>query len=242
MSTPSLLSPTTLHDKLVVTQDRSEDQTEEGAMAASPIHEPEGALSAAETLTLIEAQERRTRADLRPNPLGLFLPWGLAYLVAFGAVWLAVGPGVLPSAVAAVTVAAAFVAAVTTVLLTMRRALRGVAGPSRRVGALYGWSWPLGFAALGVANSQLAGYGVPAPVVSLIWSGSALVVVGLLTLAGGLLWPGSGQYALGVWILVSAAVSVVVGYPANFLVLALAGGGGFVVLAVVAHLRTRRGA
>jgi hypothetical protein len=235
-----------LYGKLIAAQDRSEEQTEEHDMAASsthePAHGPDSPLSPAESLTLIADQEQRTREGLRPNPLGLFLPWGLAYLVAFGAVWLDVGPGVLPSAVTTVVVAVAFAAAMTTALLTMRRAFRGVAGPSQRVGALYGWSWPLGFAVLGVANSQLVGYGVPAPVISLIWSGSALVVVGLLMLAGGLLWPGSGQYALGVWILISAAVSVVVGYPANFLVLALAGGGGFIVLAVVAHLRMRRGA
>lgn len=211
-------------------------------MAASPTHEPDSPLSAAESLTLIEDQERRTRAGLRPDPLGVLLPWGLAYLVAFGAVWLTVGPGVLPPLVTTVVVALAFVGAMTTVLLTMRRTFRGVAGPSQRVRVLYGWSWPLGFAVLGVANSQLVGYGVPGPVISLIWSGSALIVVGLLTIAGGLLWPGSGQYALGVWILVSAAASVVVGHPANFLVLALAGGGGFVVLAVVSRLRMRRGA
>lgn len=38
----------------------------------------------------------------------------------------------------------------------------------------------------------------------------------------------------------SAALSMVVGYPANFLVLSLAGGGGFVVLALVAWSRGRR--
>ena len=211
-------------------------------MAASPMHEPEGTLTPAESLSLMEEQGRRTRADLRPDPLGIFLPWGLAYLVAFGAVWLTVGPGVLPPLVTTLVVALAFVAALTTVVLTTRRTFRGVAGPSQRVRALYGWSWPLGFAVLGVANSQLMGYGVPGPVISLIWSGSALTVVGLLTITGGLLWPGSGQYALGVWILVSAAASVVVGYPANFLVLALAGGGGFIVLAVVSRRRMRRGA
>ena len=53
-----------------------------------------------------------------------------------------------------------------------------------------------------------------------------------------MLWPGSGQYALGVWILLSSALSVLVGYPANFLVLALAGGGGLVVMAVVARARS----
>ena len=48
-------------------------------MTASPTHEPEGPMSPAESLTLIEDQERRTRAGLRPDPLGIFLPWGLAY-------------------------------------------------------------------------------------------------------------------------------------------------------------------
>lgn len=213
-------------------------------MAASPTHEPthepDRALSPAESLSLIQAQERRAHAGLHPDPLGLFLPWGLAYLVAFGAVWLTVGPGVLATAVTTVVVAVAFLAAMTTVLVTLRRTFRGVAGPSQRVRALYGWSWPLGFAVLGVINSQLVGYGVAPPVISLIWSGSALVVVGLLAIAGGLLWPGSGQYALGVWMLISAAVSVAVGYPANFAVLALAGGGGFIVLAVVMRVRSGR--
>jgi hypothetical protein len=51
--------------------------------------------------------------------------------------------------------------------------------------------------------------------------------------------PGSGQYALGVRIVVPSALSVLVGYPANFLVLALAGGGGLVVMAVVARVRSR---
>jgi hypothetical protein len=135
-----------LHDKLVVTQDRSGEQTEEHLMTASPTHEPEGPMSPAESLSLMEEQGRRTRADLRPDPLGIFLPWGLAYLVAFGAVWLTVGPGVLPPLVTTVVVALAFVAALTTVVLTTRRTFRGVAGPSQRVRVLYGWSWPLGFA------------------------------------------------------------------------------------------------
>lgn len=208
--------------------------------ASSDPRHVDGPLTAAESLALIDTEERRVRAGLRPDPRGIFLPWGLAYLVAFGAVWLTVALGVLPVADTTVLVVLAGLGAVTTVALTLRRTFRGLAGPSRRVRARYGWSWVLGFVVLGVANGQLAGLGLPAPVVSLLWSSSALVLVGLLMIAGGLLWPGSGQYALGVWMLVSAALSVVVGYPSNFLVLALGGGGGFVVLAVVDRVRAGR--
>jgi hypothetical protein len=208
-------------------------------MAAST-HDADNALSPADSLALIDAQRRRTQRRLRPHPLGLYLPWGLAYLVAFGAVWLTLGPGLLPRSATVVVVAVCAVGAVATTLTTLVRTHHGVDGPTRRVAGRYGWSWPLAFATLGVVNTQLIGLGVPHETISLIWSSSALVVVGLLTLAAGLLWPGSGQYLLGVWILVSAALSMVVGYPANFLVLSLGGGGGFVVLALLAWSRGRR--
>ncbi|WP_433787709.1 hypothetical protein ACQPX6_12875 [Actinomycetospora sp. CA-101289] len=208
-------------------------------MAAST-HDPDHALSPEDSLALIDAQRRTTQRRLRPHPLALFLPWGLVYVVAFGAVWLTLGPGLLPAPATVVVVALAVVGAVATMLTALVRSHHGVEGPTRRVATRYGGSWALAFATLGVVNSQLIGLGVAPTTISLIWSSSALIVVGLLTLAGGLLWPGSGQYVLGVWILVSAALSIIVGYPTNFLVLSLAGGGGFVVLALVAWARGRQ--
>jgi hypothetical protein len=208
-------------------------------MTASPHHPDDRPLSPAESLALINAQGREAHRRLRPNPLGLYLPWGLAYLIAFGAVWLTVGPGVLPAAVTEVLVALSAVGAVATVGTTVARSHRAVPGPTRRTSTRFVWAWFVAFLVLGVTNGALADSGLSVATVSLIWSGSALLVVGLLLLAGGMLWPGSGQYALGVWILVSSALSVLVGYPANFLVLAVAGGGGLVVMAAVVHVRGR---
>lgn len=54
-----------------------------------------------------------------------------------------------------------------------------------------------------------------------------------------MLWREPVQYALGVWMLVAGAGSVFAGVPGNFLVLALAGGGGFLVLA--AYYRVKLG-
>ena len=51
-------------------------------------------LDAAASLDALESQQRRTARALTPSPYGLYLPWGLGYLVAFGAAWLAGGDDV----------------------------------------------------------------------------------------------------------------------------------------------------
>lgn len=204
-------------------------------------HEPGPAEhpTAADALATIDEAQQRTVRSLRPSPLGMFAPWGVGYLVGFGGVWLA-ARGMLPDAVVPVLLTVAGVVPVVSTGITLGRSNRGLAGTSRRIGALYGWAWVLGFAALCAINLRLTALGVPDPTLSLIWSGSALLVVGLLYLAGGALWNHVPQYVLGVWTLVTAVATVYVGYPANFLVLALAGGGGFVVLGVWLHVRARR--
>jgi hypothetical protein len=202
-------------------------------------HDPAEHPSAADALAAIDAAQQHTTASLRPSPLGMFLPWGLGYLVGFGGVWLAVR-GVLPGAVVTVLLVLAAVVPLISTGVTVARSTRGVSGPSRRVGALYGWAWLLGFAALVAINIRVGLLGVPGPTLSLLWSGSALLVVGLLYLAGGALWNHVPQYVLGVWTLVTAVATVFVGYPANFAVLALAGGGGFIVLGVWLHVQGRR--
>ncbi|MDT7745747.1 MAG: hypothetical protein QOE59_4825 [Actinomycetota bacterium] len=204
-------------------------------------HEPGPAEhpTAADALAAIDDAQERTVRSLRPSPLGMFAPWGLGYLIGFGGVWLA-ARGVLPDGVVPVLLVVAGVVPVVSTGVTLTRSNRGLAGPSRRVGTLYGWAWVLGFAALCAINLRLTALGVPGPTLSLIWSGSGLLVVGLLYLAGGALWNHVPQYVLGIWTLVTAVATVFVGYPANFLVLALAGGGGFVVLGVWMHLAGRR--
>ena len=207
----------------------------------TPMHDTDdaGDTDPAAALAVIDDAQHRTARALRPSPLGMFLPWGLGYLVGFGGVWLAIR-GVLPGgAAAALLVLAAVVPSVSTGL-SLARSNRGFSGPSRRVGALYGWAWVLGFATLAAIDLEVGSLGVPGPTMSLLWSGSALLVVGLLYLAGGALWNHLPQYVLGVWTLACAVACVFAGYPSNFLVLALPGGGGFVALGLYLHLRARR--
>jgi hypothetical protein len=205
-------------------------------------------LSAGESLALIELQQREVTRRLWVNVPMFYGPWGAAYLLGFGAIYLTyptAAPFRLPGAVAAVILGVSFAAAVVTSVVTGTRAGRGVRGPSRAAGAMYGLSWTLGFAALTAVNLGVTRAGLPDDAATLLWSGSSLLLVGVLYLAGGALWQDRFQYGLGVWMLVSGAASVLAGVPGNFAVVSLAGGGGLLLAAgyfALRHPRPRAGA
>ncbi len=160
-----------------------------------------------------------------------------------GAVYLASpeGPGPLVPTWAARTILGVLFAVAVVVSVgegVWRR--RGVEGPSRMVGAMYGWSWALGLAALLAVNVALAHQGLPSGLRPLVWSGSSSLVVGSLYLATGIVRRDRVQYGLGAWTLIVGAASVSAGAPANFAVLSLAGGGGFLVAAAVSQVSKRR--
>jgi hypothetical protein len=200
----------------------------------------QGLLSPEESLTLIEAQRLKTVRSLWVDPSPILGAWGVAWIVGFGALYLTSHRGlglILPGWLVALVFVLLFaVAAVVSFGEQIRRG-RGVEGPTQRIAAMYGWSWPLAFAALFAIDLALGRHGLPSNVEPLLWTGSSLLVVGLLYLAGGMLWCDRLQYGLGVWILVAGAASVAAGVPGNFAVLSLAGGGGFLVAAAIARAR-----
>jgi hypothetical protein len=197
-------------------------------------------LSAEESLALIERQQREVHRRLGVRVALFYGPWGAAYLLGFGAIFLTYPTAVgirLPAAAAAAITAVLFASAVVITAVTGARAGRGLRGPSQAAGAMYGWSWTLGFCALGVVNSGVTRLGLPDDAVTLLWSGSSLLLVGVLYLGGGALFQDRFQYGLGVWMLVSGACSVFAGVPGNFAVVSLAGGGGLLLAAGYFALR-----
>ncbi len=203
----------------------------------------EGQLSPEESLALVEAQREGANRSLRVDPVPILGAWGAAWLAGFGAIYLASrkGPGpFLPTWAAGVILGVGFATALGVSVGQGVWRGRGIEGPSRQVSVMYGWSWLLGLAGLYAVNFGLTDAGVPSGLLPLLWSGSALLVVGMLYLAGGMLWKDRVQYGLGAWTLVTGAASVSAGVPVNFAVLSLAGGGGFLVAAVVAQLRNKR--
>jgi hypothetical protein len=199
-------------------------------------------LSPQELLELIRTQHEGAARDLYVAPARILASWGVAWTLGFGAFYFASSRArwhFLPLWAAAVVLVTLSAVAVAVVVTQMARG-RGVQGPSRTAGARYGWSWLLAFAGVSALNIGLSQHGLPASLAPLLWPGSAAVVAGVLYLAGGVLFADRVQYGLGAWMLAVGAGSVLAAWPANFAVLALAGGGGFLAAAVFILARARR--
>ena len=203
----------------------------------------EATLSPEETLQLISAQQERAARYLHIDPALILAAWGLAWLLGFGVIYLVVNgwPGAfkmpwLGGVIAGLLFA---VAAVFTFGAQVRRG-RGVRGPSQRTAAMYGWSWLLAVVGVLALDLALEHQGLPSDLAPLLWTGSSLLAVGLLYIAGGMLWDDRLQYGLGAWVLVTGAASVTAGVSGNFAVLSLAGGGGFLIAAAAFRVRGSR--
>jgi hypothetical protein len=196
-----------------------------------------------ELLDRIRTQQESAARDLQVDPAPMLLSWGVAWTVGFGAFYFASSRArghFLPLWAAAVILVALSAVAIAVVITQSARRGRGVQGPSRTTAAWYGWSWLLAFAGVSALNVGLSQHGLPASLAPLLWPGSSAVVVGVLYLAGGVLFGDRVQYFLGAWMLAVGAGSVLAGWPANFAVLALAGGGGFLAATVFILARGRR--
>lgn len=99
--------------------------------------EKDSPLSAEESLALIERQQREVHRALGVNVALFYGPWGAAYLLGFGAIFLTyptAGAIRLPVAVAVAITAVLFASAVVITAVTGARAGRGLRGRPRRPG------------------------------------------------------------------------------------------------------------
>jgi hypothetical protein len=199
-------------------------------------------MSAEESLNLIAQQNRRTRRELGGGPARMLAAWAFAWIVGWGFTYFATRTENVPGWLGGVVVAVLFVAAMVYTGVVSARAGRGIRGPSKTVGAMYGYSWALSSVGLTVIDIRITQFGsLSSDQVSLLWSGTWLLLTGVLYLTGGMLWQDKLMYGLGAWMIVSAGLSVLVGFPANFLVLAICGGGGFLLGAIVYFAREKSG-
>jgi hypothetical protein len=199
-------------------------------------------LSASDSLSVIRAQQVAAQRRLYVDPARILAVWGVAWLAGFGLYFLVAhgdAHGVPGWVAAAVLIGLSVLAAAVTFAEQFRRG-RGVAGPSRSMAASYGWCWPLATAGMFAFDWGLSHQGLSSTAESLLWPGSFSLVVGVLFLAGGVVFSDRAQGGLGVWMLVVAAAGVFAGFPANFAVMAAAGGGGMLIAAGISWGRARR--
>lgn len=112
-------------------------------------------------------------------------------------------------------------------------------GLSATSGTMYGWAWFIGFACLYAINAGLGRAGASDAVIGLFASAGPVLVVSIMYLAGGALWRNPTMFVVGGWLALVNAVAVLVGVESFGLLMALAGGGGFLA-AALHEVRRRR--
>jgi hypothetical protein len=201
--------------------------------------------SAADSLRLIREQRAATERSLSPDPRLTYWPWGIAWLVGFGLLYLRHGPqerplwnipGYLPLTVLFTLMIAALVISSAAGI----RSGRAVRGESSTKGFMYGFSWFLGFAGFMTIAGHFSDF-LPAPERGLLWAATSVGVVSVLYLAGGAVWGAPELFVLGCWIGVLNIAGVVAGPGWHSLVIAVAGGGGLVLGGFLAWRRMGRG-
>jgi len=187
---------------------------------------------------IMREAHQRARRELRARRPVLFAAWGLVVLIGYGAMWLSVRgqhPFHGPTVPAVVTLVALFLVAAVLTAWLVDRASTGVGGPSVLQRGSFVLALAAGGFALSIFTHVVANAGADRPLVTLIGAAAPLLVVGVVFVAscavnGMLDWP---RLALGLWLLAVAAEGGWAGPVTYLAVIALAGGGGILLMAAI---------
>lgn len=217
--------------------------TQDDRRDVDPIDADAAPLDPADSLAIIRAQRDAVRDAAAIDGRVVFGAWGAAWLVGYSLLYVSAltEPAGRPAPWAFFVFAACIAAAIVVTTVHISRRTAGVRGVSAVTGAMWGWTWFAGFLVMSVLIAALAGAGASPEVIAVAANGIACLVVGLLYMAGGALWRDRVLYVVGVWILTSGVTASLAGMPTTYLVMAVAGGGAFLVGAVIVHVHRRRG-
>jgi hypothetical protein len=204
--------------------------------------ESDAPLSAADALNLLTSQQHSVFVRRGSYVWAICGAWGIAWLLGFLAIWMIDGtrPGfALAPWIAWTIFGVLFAAALAVSIVLGIRSARGIRSNRANAftGTVYGVSWAVSMTAVGVLGGALVANGMSRELASLFYPSAYTLVIGLLYLVAAAIWRVVPMIIAGAWLIVVAAVTPFFGYPANFLVFAVAGGGLFLVLAVWALVR-----
>jgi hypothetical protein len=193
------------------------------------------------TLSASGARPAVTGGDV--DSRAAYAGFGLAYVLGHGASAVSLGPDpliALPAWLPITLLGAGLAAGSIFATVAAVRAQRGAGQHDVLSGKLLGLSWMSGFAALFLAITGLAAQlGMP-DLPMLLWPTLAGFLVGVLYLGEGAARRNVLHYALGTWLALTSTAALLLDVPHLFWVLAVAGGGGFVVAAILESRRLAR--
>ncbi|GGK88375.1 hypothetical protein Ppa06_53480 [Planomonospora parontospora subsp. parontospora] len=208
------------------------------------MEEDDRALSPEEMLRLIDRQDSAAVRRFVPDTSLLYLPWGLAWLVGFGALFLHHGLSGRPYAPISIDVAlavlfGAMLLAGAVNAFVLWRTGNQVRGASQQRGMMYGLAWPTGFLTMSMIADRFAAQ-LPEAERNLLWASMSIMLVSVLYMAGAAVWHDWPMFAVGIWMAVLNAVGTAAGAGWHALLIAVGGGGGFIVAGLVFSRRVRR--
>jgi hypothetical protein len=172
-----------------------------------------------------------------------YLGFGLTYLIGHGASAVSLGTDplvTLPTWLPTSLLGTGFAVGTGFAMLAATRAQRGASTSDLLSGKLLGLSWLSGFAALFLAITGLAAELDRPDLQTLLWPTLSGFLVGVLYLGEGAARRNVVHYGLGTWLALTSTAALLLGMPYLFWVLAIAGGGGFAVAAVLESRRLAR--
>jgi hypothetical protein len=173
--------------------------------------------------------------------------WGVAWILGYTALWLIDGSDAvsLPLPVAVGIFAALIVlSSIVSIVLGIRNAPGVESSPeSAWQGRVYGISWSVAMVSVYVLGIGLAFNDAPDRLLSIFYTSGFSFVAGLMLLSTAALFRSRSSLLLGSILVLAALVAPFAGYPGNYIVMAVVGGGAYLVTGIAAALlagRTRR--
>lgn len=200
-----------------------------------------------EQLRLIDEQRVRARRATEPSAAGILAVWGVAWFVGYLTIHLTGtlfgGPGW-----AWIVFGVVMMLALLYTVVVYARSQSGMRGPTRTVGTLYSVAWVIAFTSIFLFAGRIAelieAAGVPAAqlqeIHSVLMNLLVCLVIGVIYMVGNALWRSPVEWALGAWIIAVAVAATLAPFEWVFLIMAVAGGGGFLLGAAVLHFRGNR--
>jgi hypothetical protein len=209
----------------------------------TPVDDDAPPASAAESLALIRQEQAKAARVVGLNPLLYYVPWGLAWFIGFGLLFLRYGPDgkVFVDLPAWLPLASLFVlmalAMLSTILVSAIRG-RSLEGRSSWQGSAYGFAWFFAFAGVGTTMSHFAKL-LPEAERGLLWATASVGLVGAMYMCGAAIWLSRDMFIFGAWLTLINIAGVLAGAGWHSLIISLGGGGGLILLGLLFQFRAR---
>ncbi|MGI5504573.1 ABC transporter permease [Lentzea sp. CA-135723] len=179
-----------------------------------------------------------TSASAEVDSRAAYLGFAFAYVFGHGAALLSKsGLVLMPSWLPIGLLAFGLVVGTAFAMTASLRAQKAATEARRRAEKLVGTAWVTGFAALALAVTGLSTVFDKPELQTVLWPAGSTIVVGLIYIAEGAIRGNALHYNLGTWLMLVAAATLFVPGAGFFGVLAVLGGGAYLVAAFLERRR-----